>query len=132
MPVHVETMKLALLLLMLSDCLVDFVSARGVAMVGKAGNREDMKPHYIDRTYGETDHWYWVNRFGSALVAGGILAALVVSTCCICCCLHYKRRKAEERRRQEEEEGEEKRKDREDSGRGHDEGRRVSSNTNTY
>ena len=72
-------------------------------------------------------------RFGSALVAGGILGTLVVSTCCICCCLHYKRRKAEERRRQEEEEEvEEKRKDREDSGRGHDEGRRVSSNTNTY
>ena len=22
-----------------------------------------MKPHYIDRTYGETDHWYWVNRY---------------------------------------------------------------------
>ena len=40
MPVHMETMKLALLLLMLSAYLVDFVSARGVAMVGKAGNRE--------------------------------------------------------------------------------------------
>ena len=24
---------------------------------------QDMKPHYIDRTYGETDHWYWVNRY---------------------------------------------------------------------
>ena len=40
MPVHVETMKFALLLLMMSVCLIDFVSARGVAMVGKAGNRE--------------------------------------------------------------------------------------------
>lgn len=213
MPVHVETMKLALLLLMLSDCLVDFVSARGVAMVGKAGNREARIKSTFQKTFiwritslssvqsivknrfriwshitltglmekltigigwTGTFYWYWVSlkttswtqfifplafctnhhqgliltlsifscpgtllfltkaRFGSALVAGGILAALVVSTCCICCCLHYKRRKAEERRRQEEEEGEEKRKDREDSGRGHDEGRRVSSNTNTY
>ena len=40
MSVHVETMKLALLLLVMSVCLIDFVSARGVAMVGKAGNRE--------------------------------------------------------------------------------------------
>ena len=22
-----------------------------------------MKPHYIERTYGETDHWYWLNRY---------------------------------------------------------------------
>ena len=41
MPVHVETMKFALLLLMMSVCLIDFVSARGVAMVGsRSGNRE--------------------------------------------------------------------------------------------
>jgi len=119
-------MKFALLLLMMSVCLIDFVSARGVAMVGKAGNREDMKPHYIERTYGETDHWYWFNRFGSALVAGGILGTLVVSTCCICCCCHYKRSKRERRRRAE------RRKERSDSGRDHDEGRRVSADTNLY
>ena len=47
MPVHVETMKLALLLLMMSVCLIDFVSARGVAMVGKAGNREARTKTYL-------------------------------------------------------------------------------------
>ena len=51
MPVHVETMKLALLLLMLSDCLVDFVSARGVAMVGKAGNREARIKNTFQKTF---------------------------------------------------------------------------------
>merc|ERR1712130_889982 len=99
---------------MLSACLLQFVSGRGVAMVGKAGNRE-MEPHYVDRTFGESDHWYWLNRFGSALVAGGILGTLVVSTCCICCCLHYRRKKAEERRMHQGEE--EERSKREDSGR---------------
>ena len=70
------------------------------------------------------------SRFGSALVAGGILGTLVVSTCCICCCCHYKRSKRERRRRDEE--CAERRRQRSDSGRDHDEGRRVSANTNTY
>ena len=70
------------------------------------------------------------SRFGSAFVAGGILGTLVVSTCCICCCCHYKRSKRERRRRDEE--CAERRKERSDSGRDHDEGRRVSADTNTY
>ena len=24
---------------------------------------QNMKPHYIDRTYRETDHWYWIQRY---------------------------------------------------------------------
>ena len=59
MPVHVETMKFALLLLMMSVCLIDFVSARGVAMVGKL-------PGYFltEPTYGPSEEkWYWTKRY---------------------------------------------------------------------
>ena len=45
--IHVETMKLALLLLMMSACLIDFVSARGVAVIGGAGTfQARIKAHF--------------------------------------------------------------------------------------
>ena len=54
--------------------------------------------------------WQDVPRFGSILVAGGILATLVISVCCVCCCLQYKRTKKEkEKRRRESEQEEEER-----------------------
>ena len=52
--IYMETMKLALLLLMMSACLIDFVSARGVAMVGKAGNREAKIKKYFRKPSSDT------------------------------------------------------------------------------
>merc|ERR1712032_1250206 len=65
---------------------------RGVAMVGK-------RPGYFltEPTYGPSEEkWYWTKRFGSALVAGGILGTLLVTTCIICCCCHCKRKRRED------------------------------------
>ena len=55
---HVEMMKFSLLLLILSACLLDFVYARGVAAVGKAGTLQNT-PYYDH----DPDEWYWTNRY---------------------------------------------------------------------
>ena len=52
--IYMETMKVALLPLMMSACLIDFVSARGVAMVGKAGNREARIKTYFRKPSSDT------------------------------------------------------------------------------
>ena len=74
MPIHAETMKLALLVLMLSACLLDFVSARGVASVGKAPTYYVRKHNIIvfsslsslfqdaPQYDHDPDQWYWTNR----------------------------------------------------------------------
>ena len=59
LPIHMGTMRIALLLLMVSTCLIDFGSARGVAMVGK-------HPGYFltEPTYGPSEEkWYWTKRY---------------------------------------------------------------------
>ena len=84
-------MKLALLMLMMSACLIDFVSARGVAVIGSAGNfqaRITRMNLYIEGNIHVThnlivfsslhcqelfqdipqydhdpDSWYWMNRY---------------------------------------------------------------------
>ena len=86
MPVHVETMKLALLLLMMSACPMDFAYLRGhwpeesakkekhtkKPLKSTFGSSEPIymyyqelfqtiKPHYVKRTSG--DPWYWLNRY---------------------------------------------------------------------
>ena len=55
--------------------------------------------------------WQDAPRFGSILVAGGILATLVSSVCCVCCCLQYKRTKKEKEKRRRESEQEEERRE---------------------
>jgi len=92
-----------LLLVTLSVCLINYVHARGVAVVGSHGGSHEHKVRYVDRTF-EDPPWYWllIERFASALVAGGVLATLVLTTCCVCCCCHFKRKAAEKRSREQE------------------------------
>jgi len=98
-----------LLLVTLSVCLINHVHARGVAVVGSHGSSHGV--YTTPRTFGESESWYWFNRFGSILVAGGILATLVSSVCCVCCCLQYKRTKKEKEKRRRESEQEEERRE---------------------
>merc|ERR1719357_1801881 len=102
-----ENMSLSLMIL--SGCLLKSVFGRGVAMVGGGGRfcGDCTTP----RTFGESESWYWFNRFGSILVAGGILATLVSSVCCVCCCLQYKRTKKEKEKRRRESEQEQERRE---------------------
>merc|ERR1719403_285868 len=98
MPIEAGNMSLSLVIL--SGCLLESVFGRGVAMVGGGGRVYG--DYTTPRTFGESESWYWFNRFGSILVAGGILATLVTSVCCVCCCLQYKRTKKEKEKRRRE------------------------------
>ena len=59
MLLQAECIKISMLLVIVSACLIDFASARGVAMVGK-------HPGYFltEPTYGPSEEkWYWTKRY---------------------------------------------------------------------